>query len=233
MGGLKKLAKNSFFMLIVVIFLLIATFSCGVYVGSNRCFPYDVFRSLCDKFISDENVFDNESKQGVVLFGDSLTARGDWSILRDSKFHEILVLARGGQRAIDFMYSPADYEGDIHVFWLGTNDFNRGLDLTFSHEALVKLAQESASSGKKVIILGILEPVGISQLASSHIKRYNGLIMKSCEKYSWSFIDINLLLNERFPEREKISKDGIHLNLEASRYIAGFLKAECDQLLDN
>ena len=99
-----------------------------------------------------------------MIFGDSLTLLGQWNPLTQKQGYEVLLRAIGGMKASEFIFSPENYGGDIHVFWLGTNDFLRGNELTKAYDGILELTQQSKDMNKKVIVMGIPIPIGASNL---------------------------------------------------------------------
>ena len=205
--------------------LLGGAFVVGTFVGSTRIFPYNLLRTVADKCQRYKPSLDKENCLVVAIFGDSLVARGDWSSLEKQGKTEIVLFAKGGLKASSFPYSPKDIAGDIHVFWLGTNDLLRQ-DLLAAEDGMFALLKQSVEMGKEVIVLGLPIPLGISDMSHSVFTFYNQSLNTKCQKESWTFIDTESLLNSKFPERKQISKDGVHLNLEASQYVAERLKKE-------
>ena len=215
---------------IVFISIVIVVFLLGIWIGANRVFPYDQVRSLSDKIHRFEGNITAEDKVGVVIFGDSLSARGDWKVIKESGEFELLILAKGGLRASTFPYDSNEYEGSIHAYWLGTNDLKSGLDYVNAYDALLALINRSQAQGKKIVILGIPYPLEMSDLAMSVFRSYNRRLSELCQKEGWAFIDTEKLLNEAYDDRTKITNDGVHLNLEASRLIAAEFHKVCERL---
>ena len=213
--------------------LLALMFLVGVYVGANRVFPYNQMRWLAESLGEHNPKFSDDQKPGIVIFGDSLTARGEWSEFIEKKDYELLILARGGLRASSYPFKPKEYDGDIHIFWLGTNDLLNNIHLTVAYEALQHLVKQSTDRKKQVILLGIPLPIGISPLKRSEIVKYNTLLEQHCHNNGCTYIDTESILNKQFPVRSKISKDGVHLNLVASRLIASEVKKRCNLIVEN
>ena len=206
---------------ILVIFL--GGFFFGVFTGANRSFPYNMMRSLSDKLRLHRPNLIVQEKVGVVLFGDSLSARGAWGEIQDSQNYELLVLAQGGLRASSFPYDPNTYSGNIHIYWLGTNDLLSGNNLVSALAGVERLAGKSAKAGKEVVILGVPVPLGLNSFRRGIFENYNRELSSLSSANGWRYLEINQILEDKYPERKKISPDGIHYTLEASEYFATVL----------
>lgn len=218
-------------LLILFIVFVFGVFSLGVLVGVNRGETYNFMRSLSDQIRPNEVKLQDDDKAGVVLFGDSLSARGDWRVVQSSDEFEMLVLARGGLKASSFPYVSREYGGEIHAFWLGTNDLLGGLDVTGAYEGVLALANGSAKAGKKIVIFGLPEPLEVSEFSRAGFREYNNTLKELCAQKQWIFYDTESLLNGHYKDRRKSSHDGLHLNLEASKMVADKFKDICRLLL--
>lgn len=207
----------------VLLLGLLFVFLIGVFVGANRVFPYNILRGMSDKISPYNPVLRDKGKIGVVIFGDSLSARGKWDRVRRSSDYELLVVARGGLRASDFPYDSDNYTGEIHVYWLGTNDLLRDNDIVGAMVAMRTLTTKSARAGREVIVIGLPIPMGLEAFRVEVFQQYNRELKELSEQKSWTYVGMNEVLNLQYPDRNEISSDGVHLNLEASDFIAGEL----------
>lgn len=221
---------KTIYLVILVLGLALGVFILGVLVGVNRVFPYNIVRSVSDRVRPSQVNLEGGDKVGVVLFGDSLSARGDWRVIQQSDKFEILVLAKGGLKASSFPYESESFGGEVHAFWLGMNDLLDGLDITGAYDGIMNLAEISDAEGKKIVIFGLPEPVELSDLSESVFQEYNNQLRTVCEYKGWTFIDTERLLNQKFIDRRKISSDGIHLNMRASQYVADKFSVVCEEL---
>lgn len=211
--------------------ITLLVFGLGIYTGANRTFPYNMLRNLADK-VRPYSPKLNSHKVGIVLFGDSLGARGNWGAISQSEHYELLVLARGGLRAARFPYDPNDYAGSIHVYWLGTNDLLSEIDVQGALVGLEKMALKSELREKKVIIMGVPKPLIASELTQIGFAEYNLALQRLCSKKGWFYMDVEALLENEYPRRQLSTHDGVHLTLEASNLITRELYRSCQTLIN-
>lgn len=219
-----------------IICLLMVFFLMGLFCGANKVFPYYAVRSLSDivkPSVKASVVEDFEDgKLGVVLFGDSLSARGDWREIKGSEKYELLVVASGGWKANGFPYASDKYAGLIHVFWLGTNDLLSNLDMMGAYDAVSDMAVASAVKGKKIIFIGLPVPLNLSKFTQDAFRKYNEKLGELCMERGWSYLDAEGALNATFAGSADRTHDGVHLTVAASGLMAAELLNMCNRLME-
>lgn len=151
----------------------------------------------------------------IVMFGDSITARGDWKELLENE--HIINLGIDGdctQGLINRVETVVNLEPKMVFLMIGVNDLCTSVPLQKVFENYKKILDSFKNKNINLIVQAIL----ITQMktVNKKIEEFNFLLKEYCKKQDLLFIDLNdSFKNEENLLREDLTTDGLHLGQKA------------------
>ena len=213
--------------LIAITSSVIIAFTCGLYVGSYKVFPFNEIRFIKNiifksKNLSEDLILDIEILElkiidgSTLLLGDSIIKNGPWVDLLDKD--NISVRGVDGGQTKDFLStlsSVSSANPENIILHLGINDILDNVSNDVIKRNLVKILAQLQTTDAKIFFLSIIECV-----RDDCIKKREDIIdiNNFIKNYSLNNKVEFLYLTEIFGGREKFlnnyTNDGVHFNLD-------------------
>lgn len=151
----------------------------------------------------------------IVMFGDSITARGNWKELLGNE-HTVNLGIDGDctEGLLNRIKTVVELDPKNVFLMIGVNDLCTSVPLETIFENYKKILE----CLKKKSINIIVQAVFITQMKAVNKKiiQFNSMVEDYCKEQNITFIDLNeFFKNEENLLREDLTTDGLHLGLKA------------------
>lgn len=160
----------------------------------------------------DKNFLPDKNKINIVMFGNSITARGNWNALLNRT--DVINSGVAGYTTSHFVWiikeSVIDYSPKICFIEGGINDLGVGIPISRTYHNI----QVIVNTLKFYKIIPVLQSTIYTQndsIMNLRVDSLNNLIKDYAMQNGIDYIDLNASLSQNKRLRKEYSADGIHL----------------------
>jgi hypothetical protein len=211
---------------ILILFFGALCFTGGLLIGAKRIFPYFKIRKTSDWIRAQVRTErDRQEKPIIVLQGDSLMARGDWSRLAGQEY-SVINAGTGGARALtlDTQWVAETDKIDALVIWCGINDLAAGTSPQLVCDHLLAQAQFAQLRGIAVWVITAPDGHEMNPDLAASAKVLNAMLSQRLKEQGVGVVSCAEFYSGG--KNTKIdSHDGLHFTVFYYERLAAGLKA--------